>query len=165
MGCVNGKGRTMWRSIDTFSDKIARVVSLLSLVLMVIIVIAVVARYVFHAPFIWGPPVNKQVFGVFILFGGVYAMLTDAHLRVEVLYNRFSRRMKSYADLVDLIALLVFMGILIWQAGLMAATSIANTELSQGIPKIPLYGIKTFIPVVAVLILLQGVSGFFRKDK
>lgn len=158
------KLKTVFKSIDTASEKAGRVVSLLALVLMAIVVIGVVARYVFHASFIWGLPINRQVFAVFILFAGVYAMLVGAHLRVEVLYTRFSPRMKFRAGLVDLAAFLIFMGVLVWQSGWMAGSSLMNLELTQGHPKIPLYVIKTLIPLVAFLFLLQGISAFFRKD-
>ena len=158
------KIRTAFKAIDNFSDKAGRVVSLLALVLMTIVVIRVVARYVFDVPFIWGFPVNRQVFGVFILFAGVYAMRVNAHLRVEVFHTRFSPRARFYIGFIDLAAFLVFMIVLIWQGGWMAGNSLMNQELSQGVPKVPLYVIKTFIPVVAVLFLLEGISAFFRKD-
>ena len=158
------KVRLVFKYIDTFSEKAGRAVSLLVLILMGIVVSGVIARYVFSAPFIWGFPLNRQVFGVFILFAGVYAMLKGAHLRVEVLHTRFSPKTKYLIGLVDLAAFLIFMGVLIWQGGWMAGNSLMNRELSQGIPKVPLYVIKTFIPVVAVLFLLQGISAFFRKD-
>lgn len=159
------KFEIVFKAIDTFSEKAGRAVSLLVIVLMAIVVGGVIARYVFGAPFIWAFPLNRQIFGVFILFAGVYALLTNTHLRVEILYTRFRPRMKFYIGLLDLAAFLVFMGVLIWQSGWMAGNSLMNRELSQGIPKIPLYVIKTFIPVVAVLFLLQGISTFFRKGK
>ncbi len=158
------KLRIVFKSIDTFSEKAGGVASLLPIVLMLIVVAKVITRYVFNIPFIWAFPISRQVFGVFILFAGVYAMRKGAHLRIEVLYDRFSPRMKFYARLVGLVAFLIFMVVLIWQAGLMASDSIINTELSQGTPKIPLYIIKAFVPVVAVLFLLEGISAFFRKD-
>ncbi len=158
------KFNIVFKSIDTFSEKAGRAVSLLAIVLMAIVVGGVIARYVFSTPFIWAFPLNRQIFGVFILFAGVYALLTNTHLRVEILYTRFRPRMKFYIGLVDLAAFIVFMGVLIWQSGWMAGNSLMNRELSQGIPKIPLYVIKTFIPVVAVLFLLEGISAFFRKD-
>lgn len=158
------KLRTVFKSVDTFSEKTGGIVSLLSVVLMLIIVIKVITRYVFNIPFIWAFPISRQAFGVFILFGGVYAMLKGAHIRVEILYTRFSPRVRFYARLLDLVVFLVFMAVLIWQSGWMAGNSIINTELSQGTPKIPLYVIKAFIPVVAVLFLFEGISGFLKKE-
>ncbi len=158
------KLRIVFKAIDTFSEKAGGIVSLLSIVLMLIIVINVITRYVFNIPFIWAFPISRQVFGVFILFAGVYALLKRMHISIEVLYNRFPTRMKFYARLVNLAALLIFLVVLIWQSGWMAGNSIINMELSQGTPKIPLYVIKAFIPVVAVLFLLEGISAFFKKD-
>lgn len=160
---MGDKIRILFKSIDTFSEKAGKPISLLALALMLIVVIRVIARYVFDYSFIWGFPINRQILGVFVLFAGVYAMAAGAHLRVEVFYNRFSPRAKVYAGLVDLAAFLIFMGVLIWQSGWMAGNSIINTELSQGTPKVPLYVIKAFVPVVAFLFLLQGISAFFRK--
>jgi len=161
---MGNKLRIVFKAIDTFSEKAGGIVSLLAVVLMLIIVIRVITRYAFGISFIWAFPVSRQVFGVFILFGGVYAILKGAHLSIEVLYNHFSPRVKFYARLVNLAAFLIFMAVLIWQSGWMAGNSLMNAELSQGTPKIPLYVIKSFIPVVAVLFLLEGISAFFRKD-
>jgi TRAP-type mannitol/chloroaromatic compound transport system permease small subunit len=154
-----------FKAIDTFNEKTGPVVSFLAIVLMVLVLIGVVTRYVFHVSFIWGLPISRQVFGVYILFAGVYALLVNKHIRIEILYERFSSQARFYAGIVDLIAFLVFMGVLIWQSGWMAGNAIINKEVSQGIPKVPLYIIKTFMPAVAFLFLLQGISAFLRKDK
>ena len=159
------KLQIIFKAIDTFSQKADKPISLLALALMLIVVIRVVARYVFDYPFIWGFPINRQILGVFVLFAGVYAAAAGTHLRVEVFYNRFKPRTKFYAGLTDFVIFLVFMGVLIWQSGWMAGNSLINTEVSQGTPKVPLYVIKTFVPVVAVLFLLQGIATFFRKEK
>ena len=60
------KVRLVFKYIDTFSEKAGRAVSLLALILMAIVVIGVVARYVFGISFIWGFPLNKQIFGMFM---------------------------------------------------------------------------------------------------
>ena len=162
---MGNKIKILFKFIDTVSEKAGRAFSLVVLVLMAIITMEVVARYVFNSPTIWAHTISRQVFGVFILFAGMYAMLVGAHLRVEVLYNRFSPRTRFYTGLVDLAAFLIFMGILVWQSGWLAGNSIMNREFTFGTFKIPLYIFKTFIPVVAFLFLLQGISAFFRKAK
>jgi TRAP-type mannitol/chloroaromatic compound transport system permease small subunit len=154
-----------FRAIDWFSDWVGKVVCYLSLALMMITFSGVIARYVFNLPFIWGFPLNRQIFGVFILFAGVYAMLAGAHLRVEIFYMRFPSKAKYIAGAIDLAIFIILMVVLIWQSGWMAGNSIINQELSQGQPKVPLYVIKAFIPVVATLFLLEGISTFFRKDR
>lgn len=161
---MSHKLQRVLRGIDAINEKMGRVTSLLAIVLMLIVVIRVITRYVFNYPFTYGFPILCQAFGVFVLFAGVYAMLKGAHLRVEVLYIHFSSRVKYYAGILYQVAFIIFMGVLIWQSGWMASDSLINRELSQGAPKVPLYVIKAFIPVVAFLFLVQGISAYFRKD-
>jgi TRAP-type mannitol/chloroaromatic compound transport system permease small subunit len=129
---------------------------------MLLIVVTVFMRYALNISFIWSYPLSRQFFALFILFAALYAMVTNSHLRVEILYNRFSRKLRLFADIIDLLAFILFIGTLIWQSGLIAQNSIANLELSQGTPKVPLYIIKSIIPVMAFLLLLQGFSFFYR---
>ena len=157
------KINTFFKYIDIASEKSGKIISLFVLALMFIVVIGVFTRYVLHISFIWGAPLNRQFFGVLILFAGAYTMLTNRHLRVEVLYNRFSPRKRFYASLVDLAAFIILMGVIIWQSGELGLRAIANMEVRQAIPRVPLYTIKSFIPLIAILFLLQGISSFFRK--
>jgi len=155
---------TFFKYIDLTSEKSARGISLLALAMMLLVTIAVVCKNL-HITFNWGLQINRQIFGVFILFAGAYAMLTNRHLRVEILHVRLSPRWKYYAELVDLAAFIFLFGIIIWQSGELALTSIDLKQVTQGTPKVPLYTIKSFIPLVSILILLQGISSFFRKKK
>jgi TRAP-type mannitol/chloroaromatic compound transport system permease small subunit len=160
---MDTKMRQFFQFIDRFSEKAGVAASLLSLVLMFLIVASVVMRYALNMSFIWSFPLSRQIFGVFILFAAVYAMVTDSHLRVEILYGRISPRLRLGADVIDLLAFLIFIGVLIWQSGWSAQNSVLNHELSQGTPKIPLYIIKSFIPVVSFVLLLEGISFFYRS--
>jgi TRAP-type mannitol/chloroaromatic compound transport system permease small subunit len=162
---MRNKINTFFRYIEIASDKSGKFISLLVLVMMLIVVIGVILRYVFHVGFIWALPLNRQLFGVFILFGGAYAMLSNRHLRIEILYNRFSPRIKFYARLLNLLGFLALMGILIWQTGLIGISSVSVREVSQGTPKVPLYTIKALIPLISILFLLQGIASFFRKEE
>ena len=150
--------------IDIVSAKSARGISLLAIAMILLITITLITKN-FHITFNWGLQINRQIFGVFILFGGAYAMLTNQHLRVEILYNRLSSRGKYFVGLIDLAAFLFLMGIIIWQSGALALTSIELQQVTQGTPKIPLYTIKSFIPLISILFLLQGISSFFRQKK
>lgn len=161
---MSNKIGTFFRYIDITSEKSGRVISLLSMVLMLIVVIAVFSKNL-HVTCTWSVPVNRQIFAVFILFAGAYAMLAGRHLRVEILYVRLSPRWEFYARLVDLVAFIFLMGVIIWQSGELALRSIALQQLTHGTPRIPLYIIKSFIPLISILLLLQGVSSFFRKKK
>jgi TRAP-type mannitol/chloroaromatic compound transport system permease small subunit len=157
------KVKQFFRVVDTVTDKIGKTASLLIVLITGITVIEVVSRYVFNNPTIWAWPINRQLFGVFILFGGSYTMLYGGHIRIEVLYNRFSPRMKSIARLIALACFLAFFGVLLWQSSLMAEISLTSAERASGTFNIPLYPFKTIIPIAAFLFMLEGIADFFRK--
>lgn len=158
-----GKKVKLFNSIDTTTEKIGNVISLLILLIMAITTIEVIARYVFASPTIWAWSINRQLFGVFVLFGGAYTLLHGRHIRVEVLYDRFSPKTKSVARWIALVCLVVFIGALVWQGAWMAGNSLMCGERASGVFRIPLYPFKMLIPIAALLFLLEGIADFFRK--
>jgi TRAP-type mannitol/chloroaromatic compound transport system permease small subunit len=162
---MGNKVKLVFDFIDAVTEKTGKAISLLALLLMVVSVTEVIARYVFNNPTTWAWLTNRQLFAVFVLFGGVYALLYGRHIRVEILYNRFSPKMKSVAKLIALACLLSFIGVLVWQGSWMAADSISVGERAHETFRIPLYPLKTLIPIVAFLFLLQGIAVFFRGER
>lgn len=143
--------------IDMISSKIGDGLSILILVIMFFTTIEVVLRYVFNSPTIWVWPLSRQIFGVYILFAGIYAMSKDAHIRIEIIYNMLPVKIKKIAGLIAIVSFISFMGVLIWQGAWMGQNSLASGETAHGAFRIPLYPLKILIPVAAVLFFLEGV--------
>ncbi len=151
--------------IDTFTQKTSKPAGLLIFFMMVVTVTEVVARYVFNHPTTWVWPINKQLFGLFILFAGLYTTYKGGHIRIEILYDHFPPKIKSIARLIALAGLICFMGVLVWQSAWMGLNALKVKELSAGAFRMPLYPLKLLIPAFAFLILLQGIAVFIRgKD-
>ena len=157
---VQGRRHLFVKITDNVTEKVGWAVSLLVLPIFFIFVVEVVARYVFNISTVWAWPINKQLFAVFSLFGGAYALLHGRHIRVEVLYERFGSRLKLASSVLAGICFLFFIGLLVWQGYLMAEISIKGKEAIPGVFPLPLYPLKTLIPVAALLLLLQGMASF-----
>jgi TRAP-type mannitol/chloroaromatic compound transport system permease small subunit len=56
--------------IDAIVKKSAKITSYLVFIMMLVTTLDVVARYVFNRPLLWGWLLNRQLFGIFILFAG-----------------------------------------------------------------------------------------------
>lgn len=153
------------RSIHRISEKSGKGVCLLIFVMMVITTIEVVSRYAFNHPTLWVWPINRQLFGIFILFAGIYTMSKEAHIRVEILYDHFPPRMKRVARYCAMASFLCFMVALILQGAKMGWNSFIVREKLTGAFPIPLYPLKMLIPVVAFLFLLEGIAVFIRPNK
>ena len=156
---------TFFDWIDTIVEKSARITSYLVFIMMLVTTLDVVARYVFNRPLLWGWLLNRQLFGIFILFAGVYTLFKGEHIRIEILYDHFPPRAKKVAKLIGLLAFFSFMGVLVWQASWMGWNSLMMNEKAAGAFRIPWYPFKLLIPAVAFLFLLEGIAAFRRNGK
>ena len=150
--------------VDKVVEKSSKTVCYLVFLIMVITAADVTARYVFNHPLVWGWLTNRLLFGVFILFAGVYTLFKGEHIRIEIFYDHFPPAIKRIARWISLTAMTAFLGVLVWQSAWMGWNSLMNNEKAAGAFRIPLYPFKLLIPVVAFLFLLQGIS-YFRKGK
>jgi TRAP-type mannitol/chloroaromatic compound transport system permease small subunit len=65
------------------------------------------ARYAFGAPTIWAFELGYMLMGAHFLLGGALAMRAEAHVRVDLLYGRFTPRVRAAIDGVLYTVLLV----------------------------------------------------------
>jgi TRAP-type mannitol/chloroaromatic compound transport system permease small subunit len=162
---MTGKVNSIFNAIDAISEKTGKAISLLILLMMFITTVEVVGRYAFNHPTLWVWPINRQLFGVFILFAGIYAMSKEAHIRVEIVYDYFPPKMKMMARRIAMVAFLCFMVALVLQGSRLGWNSVMAREKLTGAFPIPLYPLKLLIPIAAFLFLLEGIVVFSRGNK
>ncbi len=150
--------------VDAVTDKSAKIFCYLVLVIMIITAVDVTARYVFNQPLLWGWLLNRLLFGVFILFAGVYTLYKGEHIRIEIFYDHFPPGLKKFARWLSLLTIVSFLGVLVWQSSWMGWNSLMMKEKAAGAFRLPLYPFKLLMPLVTFLFLLQGIS-YFRRGK
>ena len=88
--------------IEKWFDKISRFIgyicSLLMVVMMLNIFYDVFMRYVFKNGSIALQEMEWHLFSVIILLGTSYALMEDSHVRVDVLYAKFSDKKKALVN-------------------------------------------------------------------
>ena len=93
------------------------------------------------------------------MLGAAYALNHDAHVRVDVMYERLSRRAQSWIDLLGSVLFLVPLCVLmLWVAFPAVQGSWEIRETSPDPGGLPRYPIKTLILVSFALLLLQALS-------
>lgn len=155
--------KSFFNFIHMISSRTGDGVSILIIVIMLFTTIEVVLRYVFNSPTMWVWPLSRQIFGVYILSAGIYAISKDAHIRIEVIYNLFSKKLKLIANIIGLASFLCFIGVLVWQGAWMGQNSWIARETAHGAFRIPLYPLKILIPLAAILFLLEGLFILSKK--
>jgi TRAP-type mannitol/chloroaromatic compound transport system permease small subunit len=94
--------RGLVRAVDGISRFFGAIAAALVIVLVVLMLYDVVLRYLFNAPTIWGNDLNTWLMGASFVLSIAYAMSTDSHVRVDLLYDRRTRPRIRVFDLIGL---------------------------------------------------------------
>ena len=90
--------RAIARKIDALDDRFGRAVSWIMLLMVVVVFVDVVLRYAFRTSTVWLQETEWHLFGLVYMLGAGYTMLWDEHVRVDVLYSRWSPRKKAWVN-------------------------------------------------------------------
>jgi len=103
------------RFIYRVTDWLGVVACLLLISLVALISFNVLARYAFNASSIGLEELAWHFYALIFLFGIPYAMRHGAHVRVDVIYERFSNQWQNWVDLLGTALFLIpFAAIVVW---------------------------------------------------
>lgn len=148
--------------IDRLNTRVGEYVAYWAVIAVFVYYYEVLARYVFNSPTNWVHESMFLMFGMQYMLCGAYAYREDQHVRVDVLYTRFSRRGKAIADIVTSVFFFIFTVTMLWTGWRFAADAIGNSERSFTEWGIQYWPVKLAIPIGAALIVLQGLSKLIK---
>jgi TRAP-type mannitol/chloroaromatic compound transport system permease small subunit len=154
--------RTYVRWVDAASRVVGRSAMYLVFLLMGMLLFASISRGLFDVSYIWSVEMAQFVLAAYYLLGGGYSMQIDAHVRMDLLYSRWSPRRQALADaltsgfLIFYLVLLLIGGI----SGTMYAITYGQKNYSSWAP--PLAPIKIIMCIGIALMLLQVIAVFFK---
>jgi TRAP-type mannitol/chloroaromatic compound transport system permease small subunit len=150
------------RYVDAVNRVLGYLVMYLTLVIMGVLLFSSLTRYVFNVPFVWIIEMAQFLMAAYYILGGGYSMQLDAHVRMDVLYERWTPKTRAFMDSITaffLVFYLVFMvrgGI----ASSLYSLKYNQTNYSAWAP--PMAPIKIIMTVGIVLMLLQAISILFK---
>lgn len=148
--------------IDSISEWSGKIASWLIFPMILVLVFETVLRYGFESPTIWAHETSQMLFGAFFLLMGACVLRYREHVNLDIVYDRFSPRIRAIVDLVTAVLFFLVCGFLLWKGGEFAWTSLMRLERSTSPWRPPIYPLKLIIPIAAFLILLQGLAKFIR---
>jgi len=165
--------RTILRIVDSINERIGRSLKWVVMFLVLVVCAEVVMRYVFNNPTSQLPVIQTWTGTALYSLAFGYVLLHKAHVRVDVIYARFSDRVKAIMDVVlwfvFFLPAIGFLGYAgynwmahAWRAG-------ERSQITYWYP--PMAPIRTIVFIGLVLFLLQGVATVYRdlyraiKDK
>ncbi len=148
----------IWRMIERMIDLIAELFGRIGWVLlmycMLLGVTDVFLRYIMNSPSLWISTTVQWAMVMMACVGGVYALNDDAFVKLDLFYANFSDRKKAVCDIITVVFTFMFLTVLVWkgwQAGMM---SLKFKQVTPTSVPIPIYPLKIFIPIAAVIMVL-----------
>lgn len=152
------------RLIDPLLIKVGEWTSWVWLLLLITIVANVILRYVFGEGRIEFEELQWHIYATGFLLGLSYAYQDDAHIRVDVVHERLSLRLKAWIELYGIaLFLLPFIAVILIYSWPFVRIAYELGEISQAPGGLPFrWAIKAMLPVGFCLLLLAVVSRLSR---
>lgn len=156
----------MVKAIERFIDWTGRATSWLALVIVVLMATNVVLRYLFSYGSVWAQELEWHLLAPLILFGIAYALLKGEHVRVDVLYARFTAKSQERVNLVSALLCLAISLIIVYLSIHYVQQAYAIDEKSADPGGLThRWVLKAFIPLGFVLLALQSVAEVVKSWK
>ncbi len=153
------------KAIDTFTEWTGKTVAWVCVPLTLTVFWEVVTRSFLHAPTLLAYELSYMLYSVLFMLGAPYALLRGAHIRTDILWEKFSDRTKGKIDFYAFIVLffpgmILLFGVSVddaWRAFTMGERS------DQTAWRPYLWPMKSVVPLTAALLLVQGTSELMKS--
>jgi len=154
--------RKLLSIIDSISEWTGKIFSFVTLALMIVVVYDVAMRYIINRPTEWGLEMNGFLLLAITFLGGGYALLNDAHVKLDVIQDRLPPRGRAMVDLVTYLVFFLVCIVLLQYGSQVAWDSLRSNTKTPSMWGPPMWPSQMLIPIGAVLIGLQGLAKWIR---
>ncbi|MCG8563757.1 MAG: TRAP transporter small permease subunit [Desulfobacterales bacterium] len=146
--------------IDALSQKTGALTGWLTTLMVLVVFYDTIMRYAFNQGNVALQELEWHLFALIFLLGAAYTLKQEGHVRVDILFIRFSPKTKAWVDLLGTLFLLFpFALVIILSTQKFVLNSWAVGEVSPDPGGLPArYLLKAMIPAGFVLLIIQGFS-------
>lgn len=152
------KLKSVLRVIDSISEWSGKIISFIIIISIIFTVYYITLRYLnVRSPWSQTLTVGKVALA-YIVLGAAYIMRTKSHINVDVLYNRFSLRIRGMIDVFTSSLFFLFAAALLWKA----IEETLEIRFSTRLLLPPYWPVSLIVVIGVSLLLLQGLAKFIR---
>ena len=145
---------------DRFSDLMGWIAGVLNLLMLINVFYDAIMRYFFNTGSIALQEMEWHLFAMVFLFGIAYALKEDGHVRVDILYDRFSPRWKAVVNIGGTLLLLLPLSLLVIEGSVWYVTEAYTSGEISGDPGglTQRWLIKLVIPASFVFLIISAIG-------
>lgn len=150
--------------LDNMVRHIGHVICWANGLLVAAIIGQVFLRYGFSSGQVWLEEIQWHLYAIGVMFGLSYAQVNDSHIRVDILYQRFSDRTKRMVEIFGIVVLILpFIWVIFYHSLDFVADAWRTGETSDSPLGLPYrWAIKAVIPMSFGLLGIATISRLIR---
>jgi TRAP-type mannitol/chloroaromatic compound transport system permease small subunit len=150
------------RYVDAINRVVGRFAMYLIFVMMGVLLFSSISRGVFNVSHIWVVEMAQMTMAAYYILGGGYSVQLNSHVRMDLLYGRWSLKTRAIVDMVTGCCLIFYLIFLLY--GGISSTQYAieygQKNYSSWAP--PMAPIKIIMTFGIAMMLLQIIATFFK---
>ncbi|PTE21654.1 C4-dicarboxylate ABC transporter [Cereibacter changlensis JA139] len=152
------------RFIDRMNEIIGKSVAWLILVAILVSATNAVIRKIFNVSSNSWLELQWYLFGAAFLLASAYTLKQNEHIRIDIVYGAFPRRVQHWIDLMGhLLFLMPFTLLMIWYFVPYVSLSYRNGEVSNNAGGLTIWPAKALLLIGFSMLALQGISEIIKK--
>ncbi len=147
---------------DYISTKFGRLAMYTVFLMIAVLLLGAFTRNILNIPLSWTVEMAQFIITGYYIVGGAYSMQLKDHVRMDLLYDRFSVKTKAKIDVCTNFFLVFYLFTLLFGSisSTMYAIEYGQRNFSQWNPS--MIPIKLIMVFGIILMILQSISTFFK---
>ena len=150
------------RAVEKMNKIVGKFSMYLVFMMMGILLYEPVARNLFGKSSIWAVEMAQFTMAAYYLLGGGYSMILKGHVRMDLLYGRWSDRKKAFVDAFTCIFLIFYLVFLLLGAYSSIEYAVMYGQRNRSAWAPYMAPIKIIMGTGVLLMLLQAIATFFK---
>ena len=150
------------RYIDATNKAVGKFAMYLVFGMMGVLLFESIFRTIFNQPHIWVVEIAQFTMAAYYLLGGGYSMILKGHVRMDLLYGRWSAARQAMTDVITIFFLIFYLVFLLYGgiSSIEYAVTYGQVNYTPWAP--PLAPIKIIMTIGILLMLLQTIATLFK---
>lgn len=147
--------------VEALNRRVGRAAMYLLFALMAVMLFGAVSRAAW-VPQIWTDETGQFLLMGYFMLGGAYAMQMGSSVRMDVFYSAWPARVRAAVDVITILAVLVYLGVLMWGGIESLQYAIEFNERRSGVWRPYMWPVKAVMLAGIVLMILQCLCFLIR---
>ncbi len=150
------------RSVEATNKVVGKFAMYLVFAMIGLLLYEPISRTIFDKPLIWSMEVAQFTMAAYWLLGGGYSMMLKGHVRMDLLYGRWSEKKKGTVDAITDLFLIFYLVFLLVGAYSSIEYAVMYGQRNRT-PWAPYMApIKIIMGTGVLLMMLQAIATFFK---